>query len=94
MTVTDFEIILLTIVLIIIVRVLRKLERNIEDIYNKLRKNADWRVRQSSINDGWNYLYSSYDRRLNRIEQHMKQEAEEETWNETDSNDIGRAVSG
>lgn len=76
MTATDFMIILLVIVILIICRVLRKLERNIEDIYNKLSRNADWRARQSSINDGWNYLYSSYDRRLNRIEQHMKQEAE------------------
>lgn len=76
MTATDFMIILLVIVILIICRVLRKLERNIEDIYNKLSRNADWRARQSSINDGWNYLYSSYDRRLNRIEQHIKQEAE------------------
>lgn len=89
MTVTDFEIILLVIVVLIICRVLRKLERNIEDIYNKLRKNADWRVRQSSINDGWNYLYSSYDRRLNRIEQHIQQKVEKEMKNEADSNDLG-----
>lgn len=76
MTATDFMIILLVIVILIICRVLRKLERNIEDIYNKLSRNADWRARQSSINDGWNYLYSSYDRRLNRIEQHIKKKAE------------------
>lgn len=86
MTVTDFITILLVIVVLIIVRVLRRLERNVEDIYNKLSKNADWRVRQSSINDGWKYLYSSYDRRLNRIEQHIKQN-EEETANETYSDD-------
>lgn len=86
MTVTDFITILLVIVVLIIVRVLRRLERNVEDIYNKLSKNADWRVRQSSINDGWKYLYSSYDRRLNRIEQHIKQN-EEETGNETYSDD-------
>lgn len=76
MTATDFVTILLVIVILIIVMVLRRLERNVEDIYNKLSKNADWRARQSSINNGWNYLYSSYDRRLNRIEQHIKQEAE------------------
>lgn len=76
MTATDFITILLVIAILIIVMVLRRLERNVEDIYNKLSKNADWRARQSSINDGWNYLYSSYDRRLNRIEQHIKQEAE------------------
>ena len=87
MTATDFITILLVIVILIIVRVLRRLERNVEDIYNKLSKNADWRVRQSSINDGWKYLYSSYDRRLNRIEQHIKQNEEEETGNETYSDD-------
>lgn len=90
MTVTDFITILFVIVVLIIVRVLRRLERNVEDIYNKLSKNADWRVRQSSINDGWKYLYSSYDRRLNRIEQHIKQKnqnEEEETGNETYSDD-------
>lgn len=76
MTATDFITILLVIAILIIVMVLRRLERNVEDIYNKLSKNADWRARQSSINDGWNYLYSSYDHRLNRIEQHIKQEAE------------------
>lgn len=76
MTATDFITILLVIAILIIVMVLRRLERNVEDIYNKLSKNADWRARQSSINDGWNYLYSSYDRRLNRIEQRIKQEAE------------------
>lgn len=87
MTATDLVTILFVIVVLIIVGVLRRLERNVEDIYNKLRKNADWRARQSSINDGWKYLYSSYDRRLNRIEQHIKQKAEEETGNETYSDD-------
>ena len=87
MTATDFITILLVIVILIIVGVLRRLERNVEDIYNKLSKNADWRARQSSINNGWNYLYSSYDRRLNRIEQYIKQKAEEEIGNETCSDD-------
>lgn len=87
MTATDLITILLVIVVLIIVGVLRRLERNVEDIYNKLSKNADWRARQSSINDGWNYLYSSYDRRLNRIEQYIKQKVEEETRNETYSDD-------
>lgn len=87
MTATDFITIILGIAVLSIVMVLRRLERNVEDIYNKLSKNADWRARQSSINDGWKYLYSSYDRRLNRIEQRIKQNEEEETGNETYSDD-------